>query len=98
MFCTLKGFRSIHIRDIHTRNLLCNTNKQERLNGEPAGHFRYAHGINKEESLIFRIAVLHHNYKPHAGISGRTPAEAAGIDVRGADKWRTLIQNVVAAT
>ena len=23
----------------------------------------------------------------------RTPAEAAGIDVQGAGKWRTLIQN-----
>ena len=99
MFRTLKGIRSVHIRDIHIRNLICNTNKQERLNGELAGHFKYARGINKEESLIFRIAVLHHNYiKPHAGIGGRTPAEAAGIDIRGSDKWLTLIQNVVAAT
>ena len=99
VFRTLKGLRSIHIRDIHIRNLLCNTNKQERLNGELAGHFKYARGINKEESLIFRMAILHHNYiKPHAGIGGRTPAEAAGIDVRGADRWRTLIQNAVAAT
>ncbi len=99
VFRTLKGPISIHIRDIHIRNLLCNTNKQERLNGELAGHFRYARGINKEHSLIFRMAILHHNYiKPHAGIGGRTPAEAAGIDVRGADRWRTLIQNAVSAT
>ncbi len=99
VFRTLKGLRSIHIRDIHIRNLLCNTNKQERLNGELAGHFKYARGINKEESLIFRMAILHHNYiKPHAGIGGRTPAEAAGIDVRGADRWRTLIQNAASAT
>ena len=99
VFRTLKGLRSIHIRDIHIRNLLCNTNKQERLNGELAGHFKYARGINKEESLIFRMAILHHNYiKPHAGIGGRTPAEAAGIDIRGADRWRTLIQNAVSAT
>ena len=95
---TLKGIRSIHIRDIHIRNLICNTNKQERLNGEMAGRFRYARGINKEESLIFRMAVLHHNYiKPHGGIGGRTPAEAAGIDIRGADRWLTLIQSAVAA-
>ena len=33
VFYTLKGLRSIHIRDIHIRNLICNTNKQERLNG-----------------------------------------------------------------
>ena len=98
VFRTLKGLRSIHIRDIHIRNLICNTNKQERLNGGFAGRFRYARGINKEESLIFRMAILHYNYiKPHSGIGNRTPAEAAGIDVQGADRWLTLIQNAVSA-
>ena len=98
VFRTLKGLRSIHIRDIHIRNLICNTNKQERLNGGLAGRFRYARGINKEESLIFRMAILHHScIKPHGGIAYRTPAEAAGIDIRGADKWLTLIQNAAAA-
>ena len=64
-----------------------------------AGRFRYARGINKEESLIFRMAILHHHsIKPHGGVGGRTPAEAAGIDIRGSDKWLTLIQNAVAAT
>lgn len=99
VFRTLKGIRSVHIRDIHIRNLICNTNKQEWLNGGFAGRFRYARGINKEESLIFRMAILHHNYiKPHGGIGGLTPAEAAGIDILGSDKWLTLIQNAVAAT
>ena len=98
VFYTLKGIRSIHIRDIHIRNLMCNTNKQERLNGGFADRFRYTRGINKEESLIFRIVIIHYNYiKPHSGIASRTPAEAAGIDIQGADKWRTLIQNAVSA-
>ena len=60
-------------------------------------HAVYARGINKE-SLIFRMAILHYNYiKPHSGIGNRTPAEAAGIDVQGADRWLTLIQNAVSA-
>ena len=42
VFRTLKGLRPIHIRNIHIRNLICNTNKQERLNGGLAGRFRYA--------------------------------------------------------
>ena len=33
VFRTLKSPIPIHIRDIHIRNLICNTNKQERLNG-----------------------------------------------------------------
>ena len=32
VFRTLRGLRSAHIRDIHIRNLICNTNRQERLN------------------------------------------------------------------
>ncbi len=96
-FRTLKGLRSIHIRDIHIRNHICNTNKQERLNGGCAGRFRYARGINKE-SLIFRMAVLHYDYiKPHGGIGGRTPAGAAGINILGTGRWLALIQNAVSA-
>ena len=40
-FRTLRDLRSIHIRDTHIRNLICNTNKQERLNGRLAGRFRH---------------------------------------------------------
>ena len=77
---------------------MCNTNKQERLNGGFAYRFRYTRGINKEESLIFRIVIIHYNYiKPHSGIAFGTPAEAAGIDMYGTDKWLTLIQNAVSA-
>ena len=73
VFRTLRGLRSIHIRDIHIQNLICNTNKQERLNGGFAGRFRYARGINKE-SLIFRMATPHYNYiKPHGGIAAGCP-------------------------
>ena len=69
---------SIHIRDIHIRNLICNTNKQERLNGVVRWPLQvYARGINKEELLIFRMAVRHYNYiKQHGGIGGRTPIGA----------------------
>ena len=93
-----KGLRPIHIRDIHIRTLICNTNKQERLNGELAGRFRYARGINKEESLIFRMAILHHrSIRPHGGTGGRTLAETAGMDIRSTDKWLTPRQNAAAA-
>ena len=95
----VRGLMCWHIRDIHIRNIVCNTNTQERLNGEFADRFRSARGINKEDSPIFRITIIHHNFiKPHGGIGGRTPAEAAGIEIRGQDKWLTLIQNAAAAS
>ena len=95
VFGNLKGLKPIQIRDIHIQNLICNTNTQERLNGEFADRFDPARGIKKIDSVIFSIAILHHNYiKPHSGINNKTSAEMAGIDIQGTDKWMTLIQNV----
>ena len=76
-----------------------NTNKQERVNSTFAGHASPARGINSKNSLVYRIFLLYYNYiRPHSGIGGKTPAEAAGITIRGRDKWRTLIQNAADAT
>lgn len=37
---------------------------------------------------------IHHNFiRPHMGLNGQTPAEAAGIRVEGENKWLTIIQN-----
>lgn len=29
----------------------------------------------------------------HMALDGKTPAEARGIEIKGKDKWKTLIQN-----
>jgi hypothetical protein len=31
--------------------------------------------------------------RPHMALKGKTPAEVAGIEVQGENKWLTLIQN-----
>ena len=31
--------------------------------------------------------------RPHEGLEGKTPAEACGIELKGDNKWITLIQN-----
>jgi len=33
------------------------------------------------------------NYIPHQALRGKTPAEVAEIEVKGTDKWLTIIQN-----
>lgn len=39
----------------------------------------------------------HHNYiKPHEGMSGKTHADSAGIDVRSNNKRRAPMQNAAA--
>ena len=97
VFGSLKGF-FIHICDIHTRNAFPNTNRQERVNSTFAGRAQQARGINSENSLACRIFVLDYNYiRPHGGIGGRTPAEAAGIIIRSHDKWMAPFQNAAVA-
>jgi hypothetical protein len=50
--------------------------------------------LEKPDTPILAGMQIYHNYvRPHMALDGRTPAEAAGIEVQGANKWVTLIQN-----
>jgi hypothetical protein len=43
--------------------------------------------------MIFDGSQIYHNYiRPHMGLGGKTSAEVCGIEIRGKDKWITLIQ------
>jgi len=51
-------------------------------------------GLETKDSPILTGYQLFHNYiRPHKALDYKTPAEAAGIEVQGEDKWLTLIQN-----
>ena len=66
----------------------------ERLNGEFRDREKIVRGIKSKESPIFDGYQIYHNYfRPHMALDGRTPAEACGIEIKGKDKWKTLIQN-----
>ena len=46
------------------------------------------------DSVIFDGSQIYHNYvRPHMALDGKTPSEACGIEVKGKDKWKTIIQN-----
>lgn len=85
---------SSHVRDIHIRNQNQNNNVQERLNGEFRDREKVFRGLKKDDSPAIAGIKLYHNFiRPHMGLDGDTPAERAGIDVRGGNKWITIIQN-----
>lgn len=46
------------------------------------------------KNKIFDGSQIYHNYvRPHMGLDGKTPAEMCGIEIKGNNKWITLIQN-----
>jgi len=75
-----------------------NNNKMERMNGEIRDGERVMRGLEKKDTPILTGYQLFHNYvRPHMALNGKTPAEAAGIQVKGENKWLTLIQNAANA-
>jgi hypothetical protein len=73
-----------------------NNNKMERLNGEFRDREKVMRGVKKTDSVIFDGSQIYHNYvRPHMALDGKTPAEKCGIEVKGKDKWQTLIQNAI---
>jgi transposase-like protein len=83
---------------VHIRNITLagshNNNKMERLNGEIRDREKVTRNLKKDDTPILTGMQIFHNYvRPHMGLNGRTPADLAGIQVKGEDKWLTLIQN-----
>jgi transposase-like protein len=84
---------SQHVRDIRLKGKVHN-NKMERMNGEVRDREKVMRSLKRTDTPILKGLQIYHNFvRPHEGLDGRTPAEAAGITVEGADKWATLIQN-----
>ena len=90
VFRTLRGLRSIHIRDIHIRNLIRNTNKQERLNVTVHPVFKDGWFWCQIRPKPFLIAGVW-----RGGLNGyastRGSLAASGIYARGINKGELLI-------
>jgi transposase-like protein len=85
--------RTEHIRHIRLAGDL-NNNKMERMNGEIRDRERCMRTLERSDTPILSGMRIYHNFvKPHMALDGRTPADAAGIKVRGENKWLTIIQN-----
>jgi putative transposase len=88
-----KALAIVHDRDIRLNGEIHN-NKMERLNGEIRDREKVMRSLKDSETPIIGGYRIFHNYvRPHMGLDGKTPGEAAGIQVEGEDKWLTLIQN-----
>lgn len=87
------GTRPEHVREIRLAGKVHN-NKMERMNGEIRDRERVMRTLEKTDSPILEGYQIYHNYiRPHMALKGKTPAEAAGIEIKGENKWVTIIQN-----
>ncbi|MCJ8306752.1 MAG: hypothetical protein HRU07_06865 [Nitrosopumilus sp.] len=51
-------------------------------------------GLKKVDSPAITGIQLYHNYiRPHMSLDGDIPASRAGIEIKGDNKWLTIIQN-----
>lgn len=90
--------RTLHIRHIHFRGDM-NNNKMERLNGEIRSREKVMRGLKKTDTPILKGYEIFHNYiRPHMALDDHTPADKCGIEVKGENKWKTLIENAGANT
>lgn len=92
-FWSSKGKQPRHIRHISIKGDK-NNNLMERLNGEFRDREKIFRGLKKKDSPAITGIKLYHNYvRPHMSLNGETPADRAGIKIKGENKWLTLIQN-----
>jgi transposase-like protein len=88
-----KALALVHDRDIRFNGEIHN-NKMERMNGEIRDREKVVRGVKKPDSPLIGGYQIFHNYvRPHMALDGRTPADLAGIEVLGENKWVTIIQN-----
>jgi len=93
-----KEFRTTKLETEHIRHIRLagdyNNNKMERMNGEIRDREKVMRGLERKDSPILTGYQLYHNYiRAHEALDGKTPAEKAGIEVKGTDKWMRIIQN-----
>jgi transposase-like protein len=85
---------SEHIKEIHFKNQRKNNNIEERLNGEFRDREKTFRGLKKDDSPAIAGIQLYHNYlRPHSSLNNDTPADRAGVIIKGDNKWITIIQN-----
>ena len=56
-------------------------------------------GIKVDDTPIIPMNQIYYNFvRPHMGLDGKTPAEAAGIGINSTCKWDGILRNALRKT
>jgi transposase-like protein len=84
------------IARVGIRKPAATNNRIERLNGTLRERVKVQRGWKNPASKIAEGQRIHYNFvRPHAALEGQTPAERAGVDVEGSNKWLKLLTSAV---
>ena len=71
-------------------------NRIERLNGTVRERTKVQRGWKTMRTHLAEGQRIHYNFvKPHEGLAGQTPAERAGVGIRGRDKWLAMLTEAI---
>ena len=84
---------AVHVAGVGLQGHL-NNNRMERYQGTLKERTKVMQALKNGDTAIPDGQRIYYNHiRPHQGLNGKTPAEAAGIAVNGKNSWVTLIQN-----
>ena len=87
-----KGQKPVRVRTASVQNRHINNSLFECQNGTVRNRIKTVLGFNSENPALLFLFITHYSFvRPHMGLNGKTPAEATGIRVDGADEWATLL-------
>jgi len=95
-----REFRNtVHIAGVGIQGQISN-NRIERLHGTMRERNKVMRAIKKPNSVYVKGQMLYYNHiRPHTALGGKTPAEAAGIDLElQENKWEAIIKKASKAT
>jgi transposase-like protein len=73
-----------------------NNNRVERLNSTLRERVKVQRGWKKMNTALAEGQRIQYNFvKPHEALQGQTPAKKVGLEIKGKNKWITLIENAV---
>lgn len=86
---TFDATNTDHIARCEVNKPHANNNRIERLNGTLRERLKVQKGWKSKKSQIAEGQRIHYNFvKPHQALDGKTPAENAGVHIKG---WKDLL-------